>query len=655
MSVKTPQVQVLPALTGVAVVAGAVAAGIGALSLADALFATGLPDPGPVTTYGLPFIRAMGEMAAVIAVGSFLLAAFLVPPQGSGVLDAAGYRSLRLGTIASGVWAVCAALLVPLTVSDVSGQPLLSSLNPATVWPVVGFVETASAWRWTAIFAAAVTLASIPVLRWAWTPFLLIASLASFAPLILAGHSSAGGAHDIATNSLLIHVVGAALWAGGVCALLAHAMRGGDHADIAAQRFSLLASGCFVAVATSGLLNALIRVPLGEMVDSRYGALVIVKAAALGLLGILGWRQRRVGIAALRADPRRRGPLIRLALTETLVFGITFGVAVGLGRTPPPASATNDVSATAAAIGYDLAGPPTVARIVFDWRFDLLFGTAAIGMALIYLAGVHRLRRGGHRWPPGRTVCWLSGCAAVLFATSSGIGRYLPAMFSMHMVAVMVLSLLAPILLTRGAPITLASRTLRAADRVDQPGLREWMSTALHSAPTRFFTHPVVATSLFVAGFYGVYVSGVFAIVADSHVAHIVMNAYFLVTGYLLFWVAIGTDRGPRGRMRPRATFAMTFAVLVSQACFGAWLICTDTVVAETFYRSLKLGWHTNLMEDQRSSGGIAWAIGQILLIFVVAVLAVRRQRTDQPTEPQVSATVPTEDSDAVPAATEIR
>src|ERR1700761_7882585 len=99
---------VWPLLTGVAVLAGCTAAGIGALSLASALTATGLPDPGPVTTLGLPFVRAAGEIAAVVAVGAFLLAAFLVPPQKSGVLDAGGYRALRLGTVASGVWAVCA-------------------------------------------------------------------------------------------------------------------------------------------------------------------------------------------------------------------------------------------------------------------------------------------------------------------------------------------------------------------------------------------------------------------------------------------------------------------------------------------------------------------------------------------------------------------
>ena len=83
-----------PLLLGVALLAGCTAAGSAALSVADALTATGLPDPGPVTTMGLPFVRAAGEIAAVVAVGSFLFAAFLVPPQQTGVLDAAGYRAL---------------------------------------------------------------------------------------------------------------------------------------------------------------------------------------------------------------------------------------------------------------------------------------------------------------------------------------------------------------------------------------------------------------------------------------------------------------------------------------------------------------------------------------------------------------------------------
>src|ERR1700759_1242261 len=137
---------VWPLLVGVAILAGATAAGIGALSLAAALTATGLPDPGPVTEYGLPFVRAAGEVAAVIAVGSFLFASFLVPPQDDGVLDAAGYRALRTGTVASGGWAVCAALLVPWTVSDVSGHPVGDLLDPGVLWSAADIIGVAGAW-----------------------------------------------------------------------------------------------------------------------------------------------------------------------------------------------------------------------------------------------------------------------------------------------------------------------------------------------------------------------------------------------------------------------------------------------------------------------------------------------------------------------------
>ena len=197
---------VWPLLVGVAALAGCTAAGIGVLSLAAALTATGLPDPGPVTTLGLPFVRAAGEVAAVIAVGSFLTAAFLVPPQANGVLDADGYRALRVGTVAAGAWAVCAALLVPLTISDVSGQPFTAHLNPASLWSLAGIINISAAWRWTALLAAVLTVLSLPVLRWSWTPLLLAGSLVTLIPLGLTGHSSAGGSHDLATDGLLIHL-----------------------------------------------------------------------------------------------------------------------------------------------------------------------------------------------------------------------------------------------------------------------------------------------------------------------------------------------------------------------------------------------------------------------------------------------------------------
>lgn len=624
---------VWPVLAGVAVLAGCTAAGIGTLSLASALTVTGLPDPGQVTTLGLPFVRAAGEIAAVLAVGSFLFAAFLVPPQRNGVLDADGYRALRLGTVASGVWAVCAALLVPLTVSDVSGHPV-ADIAPMRMWSLAGLVTNASAWRWTALMAAVITLASLSVLRWSWTPVLAAASVTTLIPLGLTGHSSAGGSHDLATNGLLIHLVAASLWAGGLLALLAHALRGGGHLGLAARRFSMIALWCWVAMAVSGVVNALVRVQPSDLFSTDYGRLVTAKFVALCLLGGLGWRQRRVSVAALQADPtpaRARGALLRLTLIEAAIFGLTFGIAVGLGRTPPPPPPARLPSIPEAEIGYDFDGPPTVARILFDWRFDLIFGSAAVVFAALYVAALVRLRRRGDTWPPGRAVSWLLGCLVLLFVTSSGVGRYMPAMFSMHMVVHMCLSMLIPILLVLGAPVTLALRALPAAGRDDPPGMREWLLAALHSRVSRFLTNPVVATVLFVAGFYGLYLSNLFDTTASSHAGHLAMNLHFLLSGYLFYWVVIGVDPTPRP-IPPLAKVAVVFASLPLHAFFGVVLMGTKKVLGADYYRSLGLSWHTDLLGDQHLGGGIAWSAGEFPLVIVMLALLIQWARSDRRT-----------------------
>ncbi|MGE0215991.1 cytochrome c oxidase assembly protein, partial [Mycolicibacterium sp.] len=492
-------------------------------------------------------------------------------------------------------------------------------------------IEMAGAWRWTALLALAVAVLSAPVLRWSWTPVLFGASLVTLLPLAMSGHSASGGSHDVGTNSLLIHLVAGALWAGGLLALLVHALRGGEYADVAARRFSAVALWCFVAMALSGVINALVRVRLRDLVTTDYGWLLVAKVTALCALGILGWQQRRTGVAALQKDPAARGPLLRLALVEAVIFGLVFGVAVALGRTPPPPPLNLDPSIPMVEIGYDLAGPPTVSRLVFDWRFDLLFGTAAIIAAAVYLAGVRRLRRRGDAWPVGRVVAWLLGCLVLLIATSSGVGRYMPAMFSMHMIAHMLLSMLAPILLVLGAPVTLALRALPPAGRGAPPGPREWLLAALHSRFSRCITNPFVATALFIIGFYGLYFSGLYDAAVDEHGAHLAMNLHFLLSGYLFYWVVIGVDPTPRP-IPPLAKLAVVFASLPLHAFFGVVLMGSKTALGEAFYRSLQLDWHTDFLGDQRLGGGIAWAAGEVPLVLVLIALFVQWRRSDDRT-----------------------
>ncbi|MFD1050929.1 cytochrome c oxidase assembly protein, partial [Kibdelosporangium lantanae] len=234
---------------------------------------------------------------------------------------------------------------------------------------------------------------------------------------------------------------------------------------------------------------------------------------------------------------------------------------------------------------------------------------------------VRRLRKRGDKWPVGRTVAWLCGCAVILLATSSGIGRYSPAMFSIHMISHMMLSMLAPILLVLGGSVTLALRAIPPAGKDAPPGPREWLLAFVQSPVARVLTHPVVALVLFVGSFYALYFSGLFDAALDLHWAHLAMNAHFLLTGYIFYWPVIGIDPTPR-KLPPVGRLAMVFASMPFHAFFGVVLMSMQTIIGSLFYRSLGLPWVTDALSDQRLGGGIAWAAGEVpLLVVVVALL----------------------------------
>lgn len=608
--------------------AAVLAVGLTLLVSADVAAALGLPDPGPLTRAGLPAVRVLAECAAVVAVGSLLLATFLVPPQRSGTLDVDGYAALRTAGMAAAVWALASALMVPLTTADALGRPVRDTLSLPVLAELVGRLPQTEAWALTAGVALVLAAGCWAVLSWGWTVALFGTALLGLLPVALAGHSSAGGAHDVATNSLIYHLLAAALWVGGLVAVLAHLARGGAHAGLAASRFSRLALVCWLVLAGSGVINALVRIAPSDLLTTSYGRLVLGKITALVVLGALGALQRRGAVAAVvqRGD---RSAMLRFGAVEVLVMFATIGLAAALSRTPPPSEAATLPSRSEVLIGYDLAGPPTLARLLLDWRFDLVYGVLALGAAGLYLAAVRRLRRRGDHWPVGRTVAWLAGCAVVLVATSSGIGRYAPAIFSVHMGAHMLLSMLAPVLLVLGGAVTLALRALPPAGADGPPGPREWLLAAVHSAPARVLTHPLVALALFVGSFYALYFSGLFDAALFSHWAHLAMNAHFLLVGYVFYWPIIGIDPAPR-RLPPLGRLGLLFASMPFHGFFGITLMSSATVIGEPFYSALALPFVPDLLADQRLGGGLAWASGELPLLVVLVALLVQWSRSDE-------------------------
>lgn len=616
--------QLVPAV----VVAVAVAVALTALSGADTFARLGLPDPGVVVTYGLPVVRAIAEAAAVVAVGGLLLSAFLVPPVGRTWLDADGYRGVRIAAGAAGVWAAASLVMVPLSVADAYGEPLAEILSPAVLVSTAPGISVAMSWGLTAVAAALVGAIARFALSWGWTVVAFGASMIGLLPVALAGHSSSGGSHDVATNSLVFHVLAASLWVGGLVVLLVHLAAGGRHAPTAVRRFSRLALVAWVVMALSGTVNALVRIGPADLLTSTYGALVLLKVVGLVGLGAFGVWHRQRSVAAVAAGTRVG--LVRFGGLEVLLMFATVGVAVALGRTPPPAPLTALPTRTEALIGYPIDGPLTLSGVVTEARFDLVFGTAAVVLAAAYAAGVRRLRRRGDAWPVGRTVAWVAGCAALLVATSSGIGRYAPAVFSVHMGQHMTLNMLVPILFVLGAPTTLLLRAVPPAGRDEPPGPREWVLAAVDSPLGRLLTHPVVALALFVGSFYALYFTGLFDVAMRSHWAHLAMNLHFLLVGYLFFWPLVGIDPSPR-QLPPLGRLGLLFVAIPLHAFFGVAVMSSNTVIGSDFYSELGLPW-VDRLSDQGLGGGLAWASGEVPMLLVLIALLVQWSRQDERT-----------------------
>jgi putative copper resistance protein D len=58
----------------------------------------------------------------------------------------------------------------------------------------------------------------------------------------------------------------------------------------------------------------------------------------------------------------------------------------------------------------------------------------------------------------------------------------------------------------------------------------------------------------------------------------------------------------------------------------------TKALLAGDFYESLGLPWHTDLVDDQKLGGAIAWSAGEVPLVLVLLALLIQWRRTDQRT-----------------------
>lgn len=603
----------LSILVAFAALLAALAIGGGAAPVATA-------DPGPVIRYGQPVVQLVMNLAASAALGCLVIASFALHPG-----HPRWNRLLDLGGAAAGIWTVAAGTRTFLLyVQD--GPPISDpTFGPGFVFFLSHVGQT---WLAATVAAALVTVLVIAVRSHTGVALVTIAAIGAMVPMALQGHASVDSpaAHGTAITAFGLHIVFAAVWLGGlgVLFLLGWSMRGPELAEFAG-RYSSIALVCFVVVAVSGIVSAVIRVGDVAGLFTAYGSLILVKSAALLIAGALGATHRLAVIPRIAAGPGRI-PFFRLLAGELVVLGVGSGFAAALAFSAPPDGVIVPATTPAEILtGKPLPPPMSIGSVVTSWDIDPLWLLICGFLAVFYVAGVLRLRRRGDSWPVGRTICWLAGVAVLFWLTSGGLVVYQEVLFSAHMMEHMALAMLVPLLLVPAAPVTLTMRAVRKRQDGSRGG-REWVLLAVHSRVGTVLANPIVAAVLFAGSLVVFYYSPLFSWATTDHIGHEWMTAHFLITGYLFVQSLIGVDPAPFRLPYPLRILVL-LATMAFHAFFGLALILGTGLLLSDWYGAM--GWGTNALADQQAGGGIAWSVGEIPTLLLAIVVAISWSRSD--------------------------
>jgi len=324
-----------------------------------------------------------------------------------------------------------------------------------------------------------------------------------------------------------------------------------------------------------------------------------------------------------------RRVLWQLIAVELLVMGATSGIAVALGRSAPPQSESLAPDATPAFIlsGYELPPELTPERWLTEWRPDWLWVAVAVFGLVAYILGMRKVFRRGDSWSWFRAVNWVIGLGVLTYVTSGPPAVYGRVLFSAHMVDHMALTMVAPIFLVLGAPVTLALRAL-SPRRDSSRGPREWLLILIHSKFSQLVTHPLFAAANFAGSIVLFYYSDAFGYAMRDHVGHELMNLHFALTGYIFVLTMIGTDPLPR-----RAPYPMRLLLLLAtmgfHAFFGVAIMGGTGLLAADYFGNLGRTWGPSALLDQQLGGAVAWGIGEVPTLLVAIGVAVQWSRSD--------------------------
>ena len=585
--------------------------------------AADLNSAGPLITSLTTVGKFLSLTAGFTTIGLLLAMGFLLLDK-AGKLSRAALVLRNYTAAASVLWAIGQGLNILTTLANILGTDLVGALDPTSLR---SFISQIALGKYMFIQLCLALLISVIVLRAktvATANALLLTSIVAMVAPVFESHAASSGSHSLAIGSLVVHVVALSFWVGGLIAITVLSAK--DRA-IALPRFSALALWSVIAVVASGSANAWARLNFQDAWSSNYARLVILKVVLAAILIYFGYLNRKHLSGKWQIN---LSALSRLLVAELVIMLLAVLAGSRLSSMQPPARAESGVIDNGIAIaGMSTPEAPNLWHLISLYDPDALMIAVLVTAVALYIRGVVLLTRRGDKWPVGRTVAFALGISAVDYATSGGLGVYAKFSFEYHMVAHMVLGMIAPIGIVLGAPITLALRTLPQGRTEEERGVRGTLIALLHSKPAGVITNPVTILALFDGSLFALYMTPLFGNMMQSHLGHLVMTVHFLLAGILFFHVIIGIDPNPR-KVPYIVRIVILFAAMSIHAFFAVALISTSTVIDQGYFASLQTPWNLDLLTDQRAGGSIAWAMGELPILLALVATFIQWMRDDK-------------------------
>ncbi len=199
-------------------------------------------------------------------------------------------------------------------------------------------------------------------------------------------------------------------------------------------------------------------------------------------------------------------------------------------------------------------------------------------IAASYLVLALRQQAGPRGWASWKTALFLIGCGFLILGFSPHWLPFPEGDFRKHMLAHLLVAMLAPLGLVMAAPVTLVLRTLPSRyGRV--------ITRFLRSPFLQIIANPVVALVLDLGGMAALYFTPLYMAMMMHPALHYLMHLHFVAAGCLYTWVIAGPDPAPHRPSVPVRLVVLGVAVVIhsvlSQLLYSGWHVAVSVPTSQ--------------------------------------------------------------------------